>query len=52
MWTDPGNKQIAHRHVNVEIVAEAAQFPEKDYMNGIAFSVCRASFGMWTGGIG
>ncbi len=25
--------------MNVEIVAEAAQFPEKEYINGIAFAV-------------
>jgi hypothetical protein len=26
--------------VNVEIGAEAALFPEKEYINGIAFAVC------------
>jgi hypothetical protein len=35
MWTDPGNILIAHRHMNGEIWTEAAQFPEKEYINGI-----------------
>ncbi len=26
--------------MNAEIGAEAAQFPEKEYINGIAFAVC------------
>jgi hypothetical protein len=26
--------------MNVEIGAEAAQFPEKEYKNGIVFAVC------------
>ena len=37
--TAPGSIRIAHRHLNVEIGAEAALFPEKEYINGIFVAV-------------
>ncbi len=39
MWTNPGNIQIGHRHMNVEIRTEAVLFPEKEYKNGIFLAV-------------
>jgi hypothetical protein len=41
MWTDPGNILIAQRHMTVEIGTEAAQFPEKEHINGIFVAVRR-----------
>jgi hypothetical protein len=35
IWTDHETIKIAHRHMNLEIVTEAAHFPEREYINGI-----------------
>jgi hypothetical protein len=47
MWTDPGNIESAHRHMNVEIGTVAVQFPEKEYINGIFLAVCNAPDAKW-----
>jgi hypothetical protein len=45
MWTRPGNIQIAHRLMNVEIeTEETVQFLFWDYINGIFIAVQPRSF--------
>jgi hypothetical protein len=39
MWANPGKILIAHRLMNVEIGTDAAQFPEKEDINGILLAV-------------
>jgi hypothetical protein len=34
--------------MNVEIGAEAAQFPEKEYLNGIAVAVCNTNYSIYS----
>jgi hypothetical protein len=44
MCTDPWNIEMAHRHLNVEILTEAVQFPEKEYISGIFLGVHTAKY--------
>jgi hypothetical protein len=42
MGTYPWKIEITHRHINVKIGTEAAQFSDKEYINGILVAVCLA----------
>jgi hypothetical protein len=41
-----GTLQIAQRHMNVDIGAEAALFPEKEYINGFSLQ-CTVDEGLY-----